>query len=461
MENSNFGRARSSGQRSNGFRQGGSPEGASRGGFSGGQRSDRPQGGFGGGQRQGGFGQRSERPQGGFGGGSRGGFGGGNRGGFGGNRQRSNRRPDEQIAFGRYINKIDKAETVAEFIPKNKFADFEIHEQLKSNIISKGYENPTPIQDSAIPQVLRGVDIVGLANTGTGKTAAFLIPLIDKVLKNPRENILVVVPTRELALQIENELKGFTRATPIYSVCCVGGMNIHGQIARLRNQNNFVIGTPGRLKDLIDRRRIDLSTFNTIVLDEVDQMLDMGFVHDMRYLMDQMPAEKQTLFFSATLSPSIERIIGDFLKNPIRISVKTSDTSKSVDQDIVKLQRGENKIEVLHDLLAKAEFNKVLIFGRTKYGVEDLSNALRAKGFKSESIHGDKNNSGRQRALKSFKDGVSDILVATDVAARGLDIPNVSHVINYDLPATYDDYTHRIGRTGRAGKLGKALTFVM
>jgi len=454
MENGNFSRTRSSGQRSNGFRQGGSSEGGfagerRSGGF--GQASGQRQGGFGGGQRSGGFG------------GNRGGnsFGGNRGGGFGGNRQRSNRRPDEQIAFGRYINKIDKAEVVPEFIPKNKFADFEIHDQLKTNVITKGYVLPTPIQDAAIPQVLRGVDIVGLANTGTGKTAAFLIPLIDKVLRNPKENILVVVPTRELALQIENELKGFTRATPIYSVCCVGGMNIHGQIARLRNNNNFVIGTPGRLKDLIDRRRIDLSTFNTIVLDEVDQMLDMGFVHDMRYLMDQMPKERQTLFFSATLSPSIEKIIGDFLTNPIRISVKTSSTSKSVDQDVVKLNRGENKIDVLHDLLAKAEFNKVLIFGRTKYGVEDLSNALRVKGFKSESIHGDKNNAGRQRALKNFKDGVADILVATDVAARGLDIPNVSHVINYDLPATYDDYTHRIGRTGRGGKLGKALTFVM
>ena len=189
-------------------------------------------------------------------------------------------------------------------------------------------------------------------------------------------------------------------------------------------------------------------------------MLDMGFINDMKYVMSLMPKERQTLFFSATLSPDIERIIADFLNHPIRISVKTQDTSKNVEQDIVRVARGLNKIDVLGELLAKEDFNKVIIFGRTKHGVEKLSKALIAKGFKAESIHGDKNHSQRQRALKGFKENQVQILVATDVAARGLDIPDVSHVINFDIPATYDDYVHRIGRTGRANKKGKALTFV-
>jgi superfamily II DNA/RNA helicase len=246
----------------------------------------------------------------------------------------------------------------------------------------------------------------------------------------------------------------------IFSVCCVGGAYIGKQLSELRYVNEFIIGTPGRLKDLIERKAINLKQFTTIVLDEADRMLDMGFVNDMRYLMAGMPKPRHTLFFSATLSPEIERLIGEFLHEPVRISVKTRDTSKNVEQDIVRVSRGLNKIDVLRELLSKEDFQKVLIFGRTKHGVEKLSKALIEKGFKAESIHGDKNHSQRQRALKGFKENVVKILVATDVAARGLDIPDVSHVINFDIPSTYDDYIHRIGRTGRANKKGKALTFV-
>jgi superfamily II DNA/RNA helicase len=331
---------------------------------------------------------------------------------------------------------------------------------LKQGIIKKGYTLPTPIQDRSIPHILKGEDIVGIANTGTGKTAAFLIPLIDKVLKNRKNKVLIVVPTRELAIQIQEELKGFTVGMKIFSVCCVGGAYIGKQLSELRYVNEFIIGTPGRLKDLIERKAIRLNEFSTIVLDEADRMLDMGFVNDMRFLMAGMPKPRHTLFFSATLSPEIERLIGEFLNNPVRISVKTRDTSKNVEQDIVRVARGLNKIDVLKELLQKEDFNKVIIFGRTKHGVEKLSRALIEKGFKAESIHGDKNHSQRQRALKGFKENIVQILVATDVAARGLDIPDVSHVINFDIPATYDDYIHRIGRTGRANKRGKALTFV-
>lgn len=366
----------------------------------------------------------------------------------------------ENISHARFINKATITEEVEHFTPEHKFADFVIEENLKQGIIKKGYTLPTPIQDRSIPHILKGEDIVGIANTGTGKTAAFLIPLIDKVLKNRRNKVLIVVPTRELAIQIQDELKGFTAGMKIFSVCCVGGAYIGKQLSELRYVNEFIIGTPGRLKDLIERKAIRLNEFSTIVLDEADRMLDMGFVNDMRFLMAGMPKPRHTLFFSATLSPEIERLIGEFLNNPVRISVKTRDTSKNVEQDIVRVARGLNKIDVLKELLQKEDFNKVIIFGRTKHGVEKLSRALIEKGFKAESIHGDKNHSQRQRALKGFKDNTVQILVATDVAARGLDIPDVSHVINFDIPATYDDYVHRIGRTGRANKKGKALTFV-
>lgn len=360
----------------------------------------------------------------------------------------------------KFVNKAVITEEVVHFIPEHKFADFQIDKRLKGNIISKGYIDPTPIQDRAIPHVLKGQDVVGIANTGTGKTAAFLIPLINKVLTSPKENILIVVPTRELAIQIQDELRGFIPGMQLFSTVCVGGASIGTQIRDLRYRNEFVIGTPGRIKDLIERKVLNLQNFKTVVLDEADRMLDMGFINDMRFMMQLMPKPRHTLFFSATLSPEIEKLIKEFLHEPVMISVKTSDTSKNVDQDVVRVNKGENKLDVLHSMLMQPDFNKVLIFGRTKHGVEKLSDMLNARGFKSDSIHGNKNQSGRQRSLKMFKDGKVQVLVATDVAARGLDISDVSHVINFDIPATYEDYVHRIGRTGRAGKKGKAFTFI-
>lgn len=368
--------------------------------------------------------------------------------------------------FGKYIDParfINKAviteEKVVHFKPEHQFVDFNIDEKLKKNIVQKGYILPSPIQDKAIPHILNGSDVVGIANTGTGKTAAFLLPLINKVLTNRQEKILITAPTRELAIQIEQELTGFAYGMQMYGVCCVGGAHIGRQITGLRRQHNFVIGTPGRIKDLIERGVLDLSKFKTVVLDEADRMLDMGFIHDMKFMMSKMPADRHTLFFSATMSKEIERLIQDFLKEPVMISVKTSDTSKSVDQDVVRLA-GKNKLEVLHDLLIQGGFSKVLVFGKTKSGVDRLGRALTERGFKAESIHGDKNHARRQRALSAFKNDQVQVLVATDVAARGIDVSDVSHVINFDLPATYEDYVHRIGRTGRGGKKGKALTFV-
>ena len=393
----------------------------------------------------------SGRPS--FGGGSR--FGGG-RGGFSNSRGRNT---GSDIHFSKFINKAVITEVVEKFIPDHLFKDFNIDDRIKANIFAKGYSEPTPIQDKIIPHVLRGADVVGIANTGTGKTAAFVIPLIQKVLMNPKEEILVVVPTRELAQQIEEELKSFTEGMKIYSVCCVGGAPIGRQISMLKYWNNFVIGTPGRLKDLVNRKVLNLKPFSTIVLDEADRMLDMGFIADMKLIMSQMSAKRHTLFFSATMSREVEQLIKAFLKDPVTISVKTGDTAKDVDQDVVRMN-GKEKIDVLHELLNNPELSKVLIFGRTKHGVERLSRTLTERGFKADSIHGDKNQGARQRALGKFKDDHIKILVATDVAARGLDIPDVTHVINYDVPATYDDYVHRIGRTGRANKKGKALTFL-
>lgn len=369
-------------------------------------------------------------------------------------------RKGQHIDISKFINKTVITEEAVVFTPEHLFKDFIIDERLKANILAKGYNAPTPIQDRVIPHILHGHDLVGIANTGTGKTAAFLIPFINKVLLNPKEKVIVMAPTRELAQQIEMELKGFVKGFKIFSVCCVGGAAIGRQISDLRYQHNFVIGTPGRIKDLIERKCINLAEFKSVVLDEADRMLDMGFINDMRYMLALMPKERHTLFFSATLSPEIAVLIKDFLKEPVMVSVKTQDTSKNVEQDIVRIKAGEDKLDVLHDLLIQPEFKKVLIFGRTKHGVEKLSVALTKKGFKAQSIHGDKNQGQRQRALDTFKKGLAQILVATDVAARGLDIAGVSHVINFDIPETYDDYVHRIGRTGRAGQKGKALTFI-
>lgn len=366
----------------------------------------------------------------------------------------------QNIHVSRFINKaVERTQKEETFTPSFAFADLKIASLLKSNIRAKGFISPTPIQDKIIPYALEGKDVVGIANTGTGKTGAFLIPLIQKILLDEKKKVLIVAPTRELAAQINQEFVNLVRGSRIFSVCCVGGAPINRQIMDLRRRTNFIIGTPGRLKDLVERKKIFLAEFSTIVLDEADRMLDMGFIDDIRFIMAAMPKERHTLLFSATMSSRIESLIKDLTKDPISISVKTAETAENVDQDVVRTA-GNDKLDMLQGLLIEAEFKKVLIFGRTKSGVERLSRTLIERGFKAESIHGDKNYFKRQQALRLFKEERVQILVATDVAARGLDIPNVSHVINYDIPATYDDYVHRIGRTGRGDKKGKALTFV-
>ena len=365
------------------------------------------------------------------------------------------------IDISKFVNKAVQTDVPeAPFVPQHRFADFGFDARILANLATKGYVNPSPIQDRSIPHVMQGQDVVGIANTGTGKTAAFLLPLVNKAIIDKGLRVLIMVPTRELAQQIAVELSDFSRGLGIYSAVCVGGAGIVPQIRSLQRRPQFVIGTPGRLKDLLERKSLNLSDFRVAVLDEADRMLDMGFIHDMRTILALLPSPRHTLFFSATLSTDIEKLIGAFLRDPVRISVKTRDTSAQIDQDIVRVPAGKNKLDILHDMLTKPEFDKVLVFGRTKHGVERLSKTLGERGFKSASIHGNKTQSHRQKALDLFKRDHVQVLVATDVAARGLDIADVSHVINYDMPTSHEDYIHRIGRTGRAGKKGKALTFI-
>lgn len=379
-------------------------------------------------------------------------------GGFNNNR-RKKQGGKENIDVSLFIKKPSSV-TAPEIEIKNTFDDFEITSALRLNLNRRDYKKPTPIQDQAINHALAGRDLIGLANTGTGKTAAFLLPLIDKIYKDKRQKALIIAPTRELALQIENELHQFSYGMKIYFASCVGGMSIGKQINNLRRNPNFVIGTPGRLKDLIARGLIKLETFNNIVLDEVDRMLDMGFVKEIRDILEKLPKEKQSLFFSATLPPKIKALVVTFLKDPVTVEVFSGRTPENIEQDIVRVAHPGIKFDILTELLAKPDLSKVLVFSETKRDVKKLEVQLVKRGFKAESIHGNKNQSQRQRALKSFKDNHAKILVATDVAARGIDIKDISHVINYTVPRTYDDYVHRIGRTGRGDKSGKALTFV-
>lgn len=342
---------------------------------------------------------------------------------------------------------------------QHEFSDFLISDQLKENIENKGYSHPTPIQDKIIPLILQNRDVVGIANTGTGKTGAFLIPLINKAFYNRSERTLIVVPTRELAVQIEEELRSLSMGMAMYTVLCIGGMDLFGQSSRLQKPHNFVIGTPGRLKDLEMQGKLRLHEYRNVVLDEVDRMLDIGFLQDIKFLIGRLSPKRQSMFFSATLPKNVAPIMQSFLRNPEMVSVKTAETAASIKQEVVKIN-GRNKIDVLHDLLAEDGFEKVLVFGRTKWGMEKLSKELFRRGFKVAAIHGNKNQNQRMRAIRQFQTGEIQILIATDIASRGLDIENVTHVINYDQPASYDDYVHRIGRTGRAGKRGIALTFI-
>ena len=380
------------------------------------------------------------------------------------------RKPGSQRSFSRgpkpkhgvYIDSsrfIKTAVPVSEedYQPKHAFADFDILPLIKTNLAKLGYETPTPIQDQAIPAALSGHDVVGLANTGTGKTAAFGVPILNRLMTERQSRALIIAPTRELAQQIEAESRKIATGSGISGAVLIGGSSMGAQLRDLRSRPQIVIGTPGRIKDHAERGSIDLTAFNIVVLDEVDRMLDMGFINDIRRIFNQTSSTRQAFFFSATLDAEVGRLIASFAADAVTISVKSTSAS-NINQDVVHYSSVSEKMDKLHDALLTSQ--KVIIFDETKRNVEKLGKELIVRGFKVDSIHGGKNQGQRQRALKRFKDNEVNVLVATNVAARGIDVIDVTHVINYSVPQTYDDYIHRIGRAGRAGRTGHALTFV-
>lgn len=412
----------------------------------GGSRTERPS--YGGSRDRGG---RSTAPRGESRFGSRGTGG-------GGPSKRAERKVFSDIS--KFVNRAAVTEVIPEFVPEHRFEDFAFGPKLAANIAARGYTTPSPIQDKAIPHALRGEDLVGLAETGTGKTAAFLLPLMERTLARPNDRVLIVTPTRELAVQIADEFNSFGKGLPLGITILIGGVGMEGQKHALRRNPRFVVATPGRLLDLASQRALDIASFTVLVLDEADRMFDMGFQKDLQKIIAGMPRRAHTLCFSATMPDEIQHLVSKVLRNPAVISVKKRDTSKNVDQDVIRVRTREDKFTKLCELLKEPEFNKVLVFARTKHGTERLGRVLSREGFSAESIHGDKSQNQRQRALDRFKRDAAQVLVATDVAARGLDISGVSHVINFDLPASYEDYIHRIGRTGRAGRAGVAITFI-
>lgn len=393
--------------------------------------------------------------------GSRGGYAsaGGRR---GGQQNRSkNGAKSKTIAAHRFVNRAVERTDEPAYVPTHTFRDFKFSPKTEATLEYLGFTEPTAIQDQAIPPALEGKDIIGLANTGTGKTAAFLLPIIEKLSYEPaRNSVLILTPTRELAQQIDAEFQRFAAGQKLYSTVCVGGLPIGRQIRELSRNPHVIIATPGRFKDLIERRAVVLSAVSTLVLDEADRMLDMGFIGDIRRIGSLLSTYRQTLCFSATMTPEVKNIMHEFVKDPVVISVVRGETADHIDQDIIHATDKMDKIEKLSTLLRADEFEKTIVFCETKFGAQRLSERLTKDGLPAAAIHGNKTQGQRQRALNDFKSRQVNILVATDVAARGLDIPNVTHVINFDQPKAYEDYVHRIGRTGRAGKTGKALTFV-
>lgn len=364
------------------------------------------------------------------------------------------------IHYSRYIKPANSAQVEEAYLPQHTFDDFAVNPLLKHNIEKKGIITPSPIQDQSIPVALAGNDIIGIANTGTGKTLAFAVPVLNRLMAEPDAKALILAPTRELAEQIEIEMKGIGKGSGLFGAILIGGVNMRPQFMALGENPEIVIGTPGRVKDHIQRGTLDLSHFNMVVLDEFDRMLDMGFVNDMRMILSQLPESRQSFFFSATLDVKIKSLVAEFTKNPITISVKSGETTDTVEQNVVFYRDKTEKIELLHDLLIDEAAKKVLIFDATKYGADRLGKTLSDRGFAAGSIHGGKTQGARSRTLRDFKSNTTSVLVATDVAARGIDVSDITHVINYAEPQTYADYVHRIGRAGRAGKTGFALTFV-
>ncbi|UHA72599.1 DEAD/DEAH box helicase [Paenibacillus sp. 481] len=341
------------------------------------------------------------------------------------------------------------------------FAEFGLEPKVLQAITELGFEEATPIQEKAIPVALTGRDLIGQAQTGTGKTAAFGIPMISKIdVEEERVVALVMTPTRELAIQVAEEIGKLTRFKGVRSLPIYGGQDIGRQIRALKKRPQIIIGTPGRLLDHINRKTIRLDDVATVVLDEADEMLDMGFMDDIQSILSLVPSTRQTMLFSATMPPNIQKLANQFLTNPDHVSVMPKQVSAPlIDQSYIEVQE-RNKFDALSRLLDMESPELAIVFGRTKRRVDELAEALQKRGYTADGLHGDLSQNQRDTVMRKFRDGSIDVLVATDVAARGLDVSGVTHVINFDLPQDPESYVHRIGRTGRAGKEGSAWSFV-
>ncbi len=347
------------------------------------------------------------------------------------------------------------------------FSQLPLHERILKAVKDTGYTKPTPIQEQAIPKVAKGADVIGIAQTGTGKTAAFTLPLLSKLVQSTEANeerntrVLIIAPTRELVEQIHENIKIYCKYTNLRTGLIIGGITDKGQIAKLNSGVDIIVATPGRLLDLVSKGHGNFHKVQALVLDEADRMLDMGFIPDIRTVVKKLPKSKQTLFFSATLNKQIESLTKEFLNSPTLVEVeRRASPAETIHQTIHEVFEHQ-KTELLEHLLESShEFYAVMVFARTKLGCEELTKALKMEGIATEAIHGDRSQGQRKRALDEFKKGKLRVLVATDVAARGIDVEGVTHVINYDFPEQSEDYIHRIGRTGRAGTKGVAITFV-
>ena len=345
------------------------------------------------------------------------------------------------------------------------FTELNISEPILKALLTKGYQTPTPIQQKAIPVALDGKDLLGIAQTGTGKTAAFAIPIIQMLneaqVKKARREIkaLILTPTRELAIQIDECFENYCQYTNLRHAVIFGGVNQRPQVDQLKRGVDILTATPGRLLDLIAQKHISLNGITHFVLDEADRMLDMGFIHDIKRLLPLLPKQKQTLFFSATMPNAIAKLSRSILSKPVRVEVTPASSAvDTVDQHLYFVEKSL-KSKLLFTVLQKAQSKSVLVFSRTKHGADRIARVLNKKGIGCEAIHGNKSQNARQRALTNFKSGKTRVIIATDIAARGIDIADLEMVINYDLPDVAETYVHRIGRTGRAGKSGTALSF--
>ncbi len=347
-----------------------------------------------------------------------------------------------------------------------KIKELNLIEPIEKALIAEGYEDATPIQEKAIPEVLKGGDFLGCAQTGTGKTAAFALPIIQRIaLEETKEKgkrpikALVLAPTRELAIQITDSFKSYAINLPTRTLTIYGGVSQNPQVKELKKGVDILVATPGRLLDLIGQKHIDLKNIEYLVLDEADLMMDMGMLQDVKRIIKFIPNKRQTMFFSATMPSEIEKLSKTILNNPMKVNITpVSSTVDVIEQSLYYVDKG-NKINLLGDLLKNNSIDTALVFSRTKHGANKIVTQLGKKGFSAEAIHGNKSQNARQKALKNFKDRKTRILVATDIASRGIDIDELSHVINFDLPEVPETYVHRIGRTGRAGLGGTAISF--